>query len=292
MRQLRSPFFAYRYLVTPIDIQQRSILHELNKNKEDLMLDIFESINQNAKTVWVKGLKRYLFYGFQKKENLFIIKFAKESNENIFVEGENDIEIQDIKEAKFVFLIVDTKHQMILLERNQSIFTSINNSVDVIAEFLREKMREYDYVVNIYPLVSKRKFWNYVDNADEIFELSLEMNAPNMPLFGNSDTREILQKIKDTTNNEIFDIAFKNKEGKLKIVKEALEGWIDYVREVGGRYILKFKKDGVTETKTSESDTAKTYLGRKKTDRYSDEELANISDKIKLIHNLESRDEE
>ncbi len=290
MIEKRSPFYAYRYLVTPKS-EQVTITQQLNKSKEELMIDTVERLATKTKTEWIKGTKRYLFYGFQKEKNINIMKYARETSENIYIEGDNDIEIQGIKEAKYVFVIIDTEHQIILLERNISVFQSTTNSIDVLAQFFRNIMLEYDYVVNIYPLVSKKKFWNYVDSADEIFELSLVMNAPNMPFFGNKDTRDILKIIKETTNNEEFDIAFKNKEGNLKIEKNALGSWIDYVREVGGKYFLKFKKNGVVETKTSENDTAKVYLERKKTEKYSEEELENIAEKLKAIHKLETRDD-
>jgi hypothetical protein len=292
MIEKRSPFFAYRYLVTPIG-EQTSIIHELNKSKEELMIDIVKRLSVNTKTEWTRVNKRYLFYGFQNQDDVYIIKFARETNEKLYIEGDNDIEIQGIKEAKYVYVIIDTKHQIILLERNVSVFQSINNSVNILAEFFRTIMREYDYVVNIYPLVSKKKFWNYVKSADEIFELTLVMNAPNMPFFGHQDTRDILQIIKETTNNEEFDMSFKNKEGKLKVVQESLGSWIDYIREVGGKYLLKFSVNGGNiETKTSETDTAKIYIERKKTDKYSEEEMQVIKDKLTSIHKLETRDDE
>ncbi len=287
----RSPFFAYRYLVTPIS-EQITIVQQLNKSKEELMTEIIKDLAVNIKSEWTKGSKRFLFYGFQQKDDIHIIKFARETNEKIYIEGDNDIEIKGIKEAKYVVLIVDTKHQIILFERNVSVFQQIESSVNILADFFRSKMSNFDYVVNIYPLVSKKKFWNYVETAEEIYELSLEMNAPNMALFGNSDTRNVLQQIKEITNSEVFDISFKNKEGGLKVLREALGGYIDYVREVGGKYLLKFKRNGIRETKTSETDTAKIYIERKKTEIYSDEELQNISEKLKTIHNLESREDE
>jgi hypothetical protein len=290
MIEKRSPFYAYRYLVTPVS-EQKSIFQDLNKSKEELMFDIVNNL-LDKKTVWTKSNKRYLFYGYQSKDNISIIKYARETTEKIYIEGDDDIEIQGIKETKFIYLIIDTIHQIILLEKNVSVFQSIDNAINVIADFFRNGMRKFDYVVNIYPLAAKKKFWNYVDSADEIFELKLVMNAPNLPLFGNSDTREVLQLIKETTNNEELDLIFKNKEGKLKIIKETLGSWVDYVREVGGKYLLKFAINGVIETKTSETDTAKIYIERKKTEKYTDEEIQNISDKLELINNLETRDEE
>ncbi len=290
MIEKRSPFFAYRYLVTPIG-EQTSIIHELNKSKEELMIDIVKRLSDYTKTEWTRGTKRYLFYGFQNQDDVYIIKFARETNEKLYIEGDNDIEIQGVKEAKYVYVIIDTKHQIILLERNVSVFQSIDNSVNTLADFFRTIMREYDYVVNIYPLVSKKKFWSYVESANEIYELTLVMNAPNMAFFGHEDTRDTLRMIKETTNNEEFDMSFKNKEGKLKIVKETLGDWIEYVREVGGKYLLKFSvKGGSIETKTSENDTAKIYLERKKTEKYTSEEMQVIKDKLISINKLETRD--
>ncbi|WGK94559.1 MULTISPECIES: hypothetical protein [Flavobacterium] len=287
----RSPFYAYRYLVTPTS-SQITLIQELNKSKEELMIDIIKSLAITGKTEWTKGNKRYLFIGFQHKDDIYIIKFARESIENIYIEGEDDIEIRRINEAKYVYLIIDTKHQIMLVERNVSVFQQIESSVKILAEFFRSKMRDFDYVVNIYPLVSKKKFWNYVDSAEEIYELTLEMNAPNMALFGNSETRDVLREIKEITNNEVVDISFKNKEGKLIILKESLGGYIDYVREVGGKYLLKFMRNGIRETKSSETDTAKIHIERKKSEKYTDEEMQNISDKLDSIHYLETREDE
>jgi Holliday junction resolvase len=290
MTEKKYPFYAYRYLVTPTS-EQISIIQKMSKSKEELMNNIISDLALNTKTIWVKGGKRYLFYGFQNRDNIFIVKFARETKENIYVEGDEDIEIKGIKEAKFIYLIIDTEHQIILIEKNSSVFPQIENSVNILAEYFRNKMRQFDYVVNIYPLVSKRKFWSYVESAEKIYELTLVMNAPNMSLFGNSDTREVLREIKNATNNEVLDISLKNKEGSLKILKEVIGNYIEYVREVGGKYLLKFKRNGTRETKTSETDTAVTYLEKKNKEKYSEEELSNISEKLTSIHTLESRDD-
>lgn len=289
MKNKKSPFFAYRYLVTPIN-DQVSLLHELNKSKEELITEIIQSLNDNTKTEWLKGTKRYLIYGFQKKNDFFILKYARESNEKIYLEGESDIEVLGTKQTKFVYLIIDVKHQIILIERNTSVFNSVASAINILGGYLRDKMREHDYVVNVYPLVSKKSFWNYVEEADEIYELNLVLNAPNMPFFGHQPTRDVLQSIKDTTNNEEVEIGLKNREGTLKIIKNSLESWINYIREVGGRYTLIFKKDGVETRKTSHDDTAKTYIPRRRSGDYDDQELNNIEDKLSLMHKLEDRE--
>lgn len=291
MRDRKSPFFAFRYLVTPAS-NQITILHELSKKKEELMADIVIQLNDKPKTEWVKGSKRYLIYGLQRKNDFFIFKYARESIENIYVEGEADIEVKGIKATKYVFLIIDIKNQLVLIERNLNVFSSVKSAINILSDYFRDNIRQFDYVVNIYPLVSKRSFWNYVEEADEIFELNLILNAPNMPFLGNPDTRSVLQKIKDSTNNEEFQLGFKNEEGKLTILQDTLGNWINYIREVGGKYKIRFKKNGVEDTKTSYDDNAKTKILRKTNEQYNDEELQNIEDKLDLMHNLETRNED
>ena len=61
MLDKRSPFFAYRYLVTPIS-EQITIIQQLNKSKEELMTEIIKDLSVNVKTEWSRGNKRFLFY--------------------------------------------------------------------------------------------------------------------------------------------------------------------------------------------------------------------------------------
>ena len=267
MAEKNSSFYTYRYLVTRAS-DQASLFSELynpfNKSKEELMTETVRDLAIRNKTEWIKGNRRFLFYSIQERGNIFIFKFAKETKDNIYVEGDEDIEMQPITNAKFVYVIIDTKHQIILIERNASVYKDIETSVNYLTEFFRDRMKIFGYVVNIYPLVYKKLFWHYVESAEEIYELTLEMNAPNMAFFGNEDTRDVLAEIRKITNNEVLDISFKNREGHLKVAREALGGYIDYIREVGGKYLLKFKRDGVMEIKSSTQDTAKIHIETKK----------------------------
>lgn len=138
MIERRSPFLAYRYMVTPIS-NQLTIHQEISKSKELLMKDIIMNLSSDTKTVFNRGFKRYLFYGSQNQDNLYIIKFARESSPIIYTEGENDIEVNEIKETKFVYLMIDTTNQIILMERNITVFQSVENAIKVLADFFRFK---------------------------------------------------------------------------------------------------------------------------------------------------------
>lgn len=287
----KSPFIAFRYLTSPFE-KVPTLFDEINPPKEELIADYITELSNNLKTEKQIGNKRFLVYGFQSNENLKIFKFARESVEKVFLEGETDIIEDKIKETKFVYVIIDITKQLVLIERNVSVFQDVNTTAKYLSTIFREHMRKFGYVVNIYALSSNYKFWNYVEDADFIYELKLELNAPNFPLFGNSNTREVLQEIKDDTNNEKFQMTFINLEGKLKVIKGTIGGFIDYILEVGGKYLLNYSKNGVRDTKTSEQDLTKTFIERKKEDKYNDDEISNIQTKIDNIHQLETRKNE
>jgi hypothetical protein len=291
MKDKKTPFFAFRYLVVP-ENNQVSMIHTWNgKTKEELMTGLIEGLIDN-KTEFIYHSKRYLLYGAQQKGNIYIFKFAKERNESIYTEGDIDIEKAEMKTTKFIYLFINVEHQIILIERNTTVFSKIESAVQALSDFFRQEMIKFDYLVNVYPLVSKMSFWNYIDEADFLYSLNLVMNAPNMAFLGNNDTREVLEEIKKSTNNEEFELTFTNKEGKLKIAKDTLGNWINYIMEVGGRYSIRFKKNNVEETKTSSDDTVKTYIAKRKSDEFDDQDLLDISDKFKSIHLLETRIDE
>ena len=290
MKDRHTPFFVFRYLVT-LNNSTTSLFHDLQRTKEELMCEIIDNLVVNTKTKWKLGDNEYIFYGWQSDEEIKILKFARVKNEKIYQEGDTDIEVNEIQETKFVFLFIDLKHQIIFLERNGSVFSSVDNAINTFSEYLREKVKGYGYAVSTYPLVSKRKFWQYIEEADKIYELSLELNAPNLAFLGGNKTRDVLEEIKEVTNNEKFDMSIKNSEGKLKIAKEALGDWIDYVREVGGKYMLSYETEGEKITKNSKTDTKKLTILKKKVDKYTQKELREIRLKFESINRLETRDD-
>lgn len=181
MKKLKYQFFTYRYLV--VKSSNQVSLFPTPVAKEKLMINLIHQLVINKKSEWKNNNKKYIFYGVAKKNEISIIKFAKLTNEQVPIEGERDIELQKIMAANFIYLIVDTKTQIVLIQQNQNAFSNTEVSVNLLTKYFQSKMQKHDYAVNIYPLASSEKFWTYVDTSESIFELSLKMNAPNMPFF-------------------------------------------------------------------------------------------------------------
>lgn len=282
----RSPFYTYRYLVTEIS----EILPLLKKRKELLITDVIEELATVPGTEKIIEGKLYFFHGIQKMDHIYIIQVTRGSNGKTYLGDDDVFEITGSEET-FV-LIADTKHQIILIEKSHFSPQFTETLVNELTVLFRSQMRSFGYGVNIYPLTSKNKFWNHVKAAEQIYEITLEMNAPNMPFFGNRDIREVLKKIKKVTNNEVTNISIKNKEGQLIISRESLRKYIDYIIEVGGKYQLVFFKNGTKQRITSTTDISITHVIRRGVEGYSNKEMNQISDKLASIHNLENRDDD
>lgn len=281
-------FCAFRYLITKSD---QINLFASATEKEELVKEVLRNLEKFKKTNWSNNNVRYLLIGIENyKDELFFLKFAKESSNTLYLETELDIAKKDIIEAKYVYIIVNTTHQIVLIEDNKSLFQKIDKVANLLAKYINDNMADNSYYLNVYPLVKEHSFWSQVDDADSIYNLTLELNSPNMTFFANRNAQELLGIIQDETNNEELDIVLKNSKGKLDIKKNSIGEWIDYIREVGGKYILKYKSDGDKTMKTLRS-TDEIYKTRfKLNDDYIDVETKeSILEKTSSINDLEKR---
>lgn len=286
---MKRRFFAFRYLITQ---SEQLNLFDLEVTKEELVKRILSDLEENKKTVWSNSLKKYIFAGVEKyKDDLFFLKFARESNNTIYVEDTTDITKTKILEARYIYLIINTKYQIVMIEQNRSIFQNFKTVTNLLAKYFNENLTKNSFHLNIYPLATKYTFWHQVENADSIFQLTLKLNAPNMAFFANRNTQRILKIIKEETNNEELSVALKNSNGKLEVNRNGVGSWIDYIREVGGKYLMKYKDENEDEMKSisSSDDVYNTEIAIE--DEFIDEDTKEIiSEKIEKISDIDNRE--
>ncbi|SDH62079.1 hypothetical protein SAMN05421846_101339 [Chryseobacterium taeanense] len=263
------------------------IIH--SNSKESLIKKLLLDLLKQKKISWNYGTKRYIFTGIEKFDNdIFIIKFARESLNKIYVEDEIDIKKTDILEARYVYLIIDINNQILLIEDKRSIFQNFETAIALINRFINGKIKDYNYHLNIFPLATKYTFWKYVDEADKIYKLILKLNAPNMAFFANRSTQKILKAIKEEVNNDELDLIFKNSDGNLEIKKNGIGTWIDYIREIGGRYFMKYKEGGKIKTLSSDNDIYNIELNID--DKLDQNQKESIKSQISRISELDNRE--
>lgn len=284
---MKRKFYTYRYLIS--NTAEQMSIFEMLHNKESLIKKILLDLLDQKKVSWNYATKRYIFTGIEKFESdIFIIKFARESINKIYVEDEIDIKKTDILEARYVYLIIDIKNQILLIEDKKSIFQDFKTAIKLINTFINEKIKEYNYHLNIFPLATKYTFWQSVSEAEKIYQLTLKLNAPNMAFFANRSTQRILKAIKDEVNNDELDLIFKNSDGNLEVKKTGIGTWIDYIREIGGKYFMKYRENGIMKTLSSNNDIYNVEL--EIDDELENNQKEEIKTKINNISELDNRE--
>lgn len=284
---MKRKFYTYRYLIS--NTAEQMNIFEMLYSKESLIKKILLDLLNQKKASWNYATKRYIFTGIEKFDNdIFIIKFARESINKIYVEDEIDIKKTDILEARYVYLIIDIKNQILLIEDKKSIFQDFKTAINLINNFINEKIKEYNYHLNIFPLATKYTFWQSVSEAEKIYQLTLKLNAPNMAFFANRSTQKILKAIKEEVNNDELDLVFKNSDGNLEVKKTGIGTWIDYIREIGGKYFMRYKENGIMKTLSSSNDIYNIEL--EIDDELEQNQKEKIKTKINNISELNNRE--
>lgn len=290
MQDIRTPFYAFRYLVV-LEGNQTSILNPAGISKEELAKNIFVELLTNSKTEWNYNRKRFVFYGIQSfDDRFFILKFVKETQESTLQEGETDVEKLIIPAVKFVYVFVDTLNQIIFIERNTSVFTNVSTCADKISKYMKEKLYDYHFSVNIYPLPSIDRFWSIVERSEKIFSLEITVSAPNM-WHGGDEMRSLLQDLKNQVNNDEATFSVKSERGTLTLLQSSLKSMLDYILEVGGKYKLKITRANSEkkETINSKDNITRFQFQKHQSALYSDQELLELKAKSDLIHDAETR---
>jgi hypothetical protein len=229
-------FFAYRYFVVPLEdqITMRQLIIE---NKNQLVIDFFNRTQSQKATFTVNNRKNIIYFSSKIGDNIYLFKLAKETHRTLYQEGETDITNSEELDYPFVYFIVDYHKQIVLIQKNTSVFKKVDTIKTRIENLLNEQVFEFDYGVFFEEITDENAFWEYINESSSIYELKLKLNSPN--LFGGLiESEEFLKKLNVLFNNTSTDIKFKNEKGKLKIFKENIEGFIKYITGGGGEWEL------------------------------------------------------
>jgi hypothetical protein len=238
----KDQYLIFRYFIIPITAQMT--IYDSEFSKEERMIYAIQNIFNNKKTTFQYwSTKHFLFSNFEVDNRFICLKYAKEYVRKKMVEGDYNIqEIEDL-ELHAAQLIFDTKHQFLLIQKKTTEFPYHDQIKNALSAYFSQQLRQYNYTIKIDEIPEKIQFWRFIEENEYINTLNLKFNAPNM-LFGNSETRQALNILKDDYNIDEIDVSLKNKNNKLKIFRDNISKYIDYITSVGGAYYVKARKFG------------------------------------------------
>lgn len=260
MRRHNISYAAFRYFI--IADEQISFFNVVEERRQEAVEKFFKSIESKKKlTCKILNKKHILVFNRKINNDLYIYKFSNEVDETIYKERDTDIENIVEQNFPFVYLIIDIKHQIILIEIKTSVYRSVVTTKNKLQKFLDINFYQYGFNVVIEEITDEKNFWGYIDEADGIYEVSLKLNSPN--LFGGKiDTDEMLKEVQKEYNNTNLTFKLFSEKAKLLIKREnrALLNALKYIAGGAGEWSLTTLTRGNKKTYKSNHSIKKVLL--------------------------------
>lgn len=235
-------FQAYRYFLIPN--KQRSLFSEDDIDEKNVIIQEFlDSLKEKRQEYSLNNQSHILYLVGEVYRDLYLLKFAIEKSVTIHEAENNDI--KNIKEPDYpyIYVFVDLEHQIILFEKKTSVLRRTATAANKLQNCIRKELEGYDFSLELEKITYERTFWDYVSQADSIYELDLSLNAPNLFNAG-MEAEEVLQVVNDNLNNTRSEFRFENDEGNLQLEEDQIGSYIIYASSGGGSWTVRVEIDG------------------------------------------------
>lgn len=235
--------------------QKRLVKHEYEGTPvelaEKLLVDNTQYTPKNK-----KGFVGLIFGGFifDTDGRLLSAKLGKSKEIMIPKYDDNKKDFLDKKDTfnPHVYFLWDRDEQVILLEKNTSIFQNYETVLRSIADHLNNQLAKYELRVFIEPLTEKTDFWRAINTYEYLYEVTFELHMPN--LFGETqkDIKNILEIFRETYNATGVSDQISNPDGRLNIPinDPQVSTKLEWITKGGGLWSIKGKKvDGKRKVK-------------------------------------------
>lgn len=239
------PFLALRYSLVEHD-QKALVVQELPEPKG------------RAITVSVEGDRefsangvRYSFVGFEFIESVddefpsgrFLVgKMAKYRQAHLGTKVPGDIQEFDVDNWIPVYVVVDVLGQYIFVQKDYK-FGTEEQVCNALQEGLRIPVLEtYNHLLFIEPKLEAGRFWSIVEGHNKIYKIDLTMISPNI-LETNKKARKALEELKKLFGQDDVAIRLRNENGDLKVPKNPISEYVDYIEEGEGKWAVTTEGD-------------------------------------------------
>lgn len=128
--------------------------------------------------------------------------------------------------------------QTLVIEYNSSVIYRVATLKFILEAIANGAMFQHGYAVKFDPILDDKTFWKIIDDSPGVFSVTFSLNSPN--LFGaESSANEALASIRDMFNNTKTEVTLSNEKGLLKVPKEAVDKYREYVDKGGGEWTLR-----------------------------------------------------
>ncbi|MEE4302196.1 MAG: hypothetical protein V2J24_22340 [Pseudomonadales bacterium] len=188
---------------------------------------------------------RYAFVGFTQPEprapyvfpaSRFLVgKVAKLRKTHVGEKVPGDI-IEHVADDWIPLItVVDVEAQHVLIQRNWRFGTDSQIARAVEAGMRDQVLAYYNHRVFVEPRTAKEDFWKVIEANRKIYRLELRLISPNI-LDTNEKAKDALEALKELYGQDEVALVLENETGSLKVPKEPVADYIDYIAEGEGRW--------------------------------------------------------
>ncbi len=253
MSILANPF---RYFIVPTN-DQMHIGHTIGtyglSNKHEIVIDFLNELEEKNKVEVDYRNNEYLLYLISSNSDRFyLLKLAKKKLIDLHIAGDEDVEDMRTPDYPYVYVLIDTKYQLALIEYKSTVFSNTLGTSRILSAILSNFSREHHFDITLNPMLINDHFWKAIRSSEKIIEAEFALESPNL-FDGVIDIEKHLKDIKDKYNNVKSVFKLCNESGSLRLedTNEELNSTLDYIGNGGGQWKLKVIEGGKPETKES-----------------------------------------
>lgn len=233
-------FSAYRM---SLSLPDQISLFRGDRSKTDLINEVIRNLQEVVKQTFSSGNKKHLFYFVRRiVDEIYLFQIGREDRLLQPQEGDKSFVNSELVVTPNVYFIIDVKTQIVLIQERKSVFEKSTTPANRIAEFFEEWLSNRFGIVDVRlePIAKAEEIWVEIEEAQEIYSLSLDISPPNffgMRFQSNIDIKEAHEE----TQFEKFVITLKNKFGRLKIERKDFQDIFQTLASGAGDFVLQMK---------------------------------------------------
>ncbi len=200
----------------------------------------------------------------------------------------------------YVYLLWDRDEQVILVQKNTSVFQDYEVVLNSIEDHLNNLLAEYELRVFVEPLTEKADFWRTIQMLKYIYEVTFELHMPNFLGETQKHLKEALETFREEYNATGVSTRISNPDGRLNIPESDPQTNTDleWITKGGGSWSINGKKEGkrtkstITSTRSQNIKTEETSI---ELENYTAEEVIAILSVFKpeySVKNAQGKDDE
>lgn len=237
-------FYGLRYFVSSTQMKLDLGIDSKKKPSDIYVVDIIT--NRNKGYEYRSQKYKFTVYPFSSSDRFILGYLLKHKPKEITdIQGaENEPKISMVTNWERVIFLLDKENQCLLVQSKNSAIEEevVKNALTGICNQLATNA---GYQVRFEYIVQPEAFWNVIEEARGIIQVSFDLDAPN--LFGSRmAANELMKQAKENYNISSAKIELTNVNAKLNLVKEReeFEKYREYADNGGGTWSLKVIMDG------------------------------------------------